>query len=209
MLPGLGVGLELFARDQVADGEDTGIRRQGYRLLAAELEAVVLFRVMRCRDHHAGRISIMTNREIELVGRGESQVDDAGALRRDAAGERLEQRLRTRAHVAPDRDRLGAQKIDERPPYPFGDAFVQLAWIDATDIVALEDIKIDGCVHGSLVRGVEGGEVVQPDDEGDNRCEHDEKSPQLWRLWRLLPFAERHTGGFGPNVATDLSVRAA
>ena len=53
----------------------------------AELDAVVLRRVVRCGEHGAGRIQ-RARGEVHEVGGGESEVDHVDPLRGDAVGER-------------------------------------------------------------------------------------------------------------------------
>ena len=69
---------------------------------AAELDAVVLGRVVAGREHRAGQVEAAAG-EVELVGRGEADLDDVGALLGDALGEGRDELGRGRPHVVTDR----------------------------------------------------------------------------------------------------------
>ena len=142
--------LEPAGGDEVADGEHSRLGRQRDRAFAAQLEPVVLLWIVRRGDHDAGRIAEFADGEIQLVGARQPEVDDVRSLGRDASRERVEERLRGRAHVAPDGDGRRMEILHERAPDQFGDRFVQLVGERSADVVALEDAEIDVRLHAHL-----------------------------------------------------------
>ncbi len=58
--------------------------------------------IMRCRDHDAAVERVLSDREIERVGRNHADVDHVGAGFGRAAGEGFEELFARGAHVAPD-----------------------------------------------------------------------------------------------------------
>ena len=73
---------------------------------------------------------------------------DGGALRRRAVDERAGQRRRGEAHVASDRDVLRVEIRDERRADGARAVLVDLTGIDTTDVVRLEDARIE--IHSRL-----------------------------------------------------------
>ena len=137
---------ELAGDDTIAHFAQAGIQRNRLRLFAAKLQAVVLRRVVRRRNHHAAVEAVFADREIERVGRDQADVDDIGAGFHCALGKGRRKRDAGGPHVAPDRDAFSSKHFDEGAPYVADDRFVDLCRIDAAHVVALEDrrIEVDG-----------------------------------------------------------------
>lgn|GEM_PF-4601871 len=51
---------------------------------------------------------------------------------------------------------------------------------------------------------VQGGVVLEPDNNCDDGGQHHKQTPQLWRLRRALPFSKCHSLGFGATVRSRL-----
>ena len=88
--PGFDVGQAGVAPDRARPGQ-------------AELEAVVLRRVVRRREHGAGRVE-MARREVQEVGGGHAEVDDVDAFGPHPVGEGGRQLHAALAHVAGHQD---------------------------------------------------------------------------------------------------------
>ena len=85
------------------DLAETGVLTDGASAAQAELDAVVLRRVVRRGEHRAGCIE-RAGGEVHEVGRCQTEVDDIDALLEHAADERVDQLGTRRAHVATDQD---------------------------------------------------------------------------------------------------------
>ena len=66
--------------DHVPDLRDAGVAAQGERGLPDELHAVVLLRVMRCRDLRAAVVAVPGHRVVQHVGAHQAVVGDVGPL---------------------------------------------------------------------------------------------------------------------------------
>ena len=89
------VAVEHGAGDGLDLAEPVGADRAG--ALEAHLHAVVLGRVVRRREDHAGPVTV-TGGEVDEVRRGQADVDDVDALAQHAVGEGVDQgRARTAA----------------------------------------------------------------------------------------------------------------
>jgi len=97
---------------------------------------------VRGRDHRPGRIAELADREVELVGAGQAQVNHVRALVRHPAHQPPGDFRAGNAHIPPDRDLIDAQESDECPPDLEGDLLIQLRWVDPAHIVRLKNRRI-------------------------------------------------------------------
>jgi len=104
---------------------------------------------VRSRDHDAAVETIVADREVDRIGRDQTDLRHVGAGVVGAARERRHEGFARRAHVAPDADVLAVEDLGERAPDRVGDIFVELRRNDAADVVTLEDRSIDVGAHGT------------------------------------------------------------
>ena len=137
------------------DDRDAVVSRHRHGAGEAELEAVVLGRVMAGRDLDSARGAEPAGGEVVHRRRGEADVEDVEAGAGQPVAERRRQRHAVRTHVATDDDRarpLSAliacelDEVTERHADPARQLLVQLSRIEAADVVGLED----SC-HGVLL----------------------------------------------------------
>src|SRR5215211_3217716 len=116
------------------------VSREGDGFLPAELEAVVVFGVVRgCYHGPAGLLEVPYG-EVERIGGDQPKVEDVSARFRDPLYKGLLQRLTRDAHVA-GHDDPGAREIQVRYESAAdvgGHALIQTLRINATDVVGLE-----------------------------------------------------------------------
>ena len=106
----------------------------------AELDAVVLSRVVRGGEHRARGVE-RAGGEVHQVGRGQPEVDDVDALLEHAVGERVDQLRAGRAHVAADEHPIGAStEAGEADTERVRDLGVELIGHRAPDVVGLDDL---------------------------------------------------------------------
>ncbi len=143
--PGPGRSRQVVVLDAGLEQRDAVIAGDRPCLVLAELEPVVLRRVVRRRDLCAARCLQVADREVVHRRGGETDVDDIEACRGEPFDEGLGQRHRRRPHVARHHDAVGAREIDlveniaERLPDLAGGGFIELRRIDAADVVRLEN----------------------------------------------------------------------
>ncbi len=148
----LGVGLEQVERahragvrdrgsggeHEVADLVEPGLQPERHGVGPAQLDAVVLGRVVARREHRAGHAEVAGG-EVEHVGRGQPDHHDVGAGLGGAGRERRGQPGRARPHVVADDDGGGAGHLGVRPPGRAGQRLVDLLRRQPPDVVRLED----------------------------------------------------------------------
>ena len=125
--------------EHVLDGLQTGLLAYRHGASAAELNAVVLGRIVGGGEHRA-RVVQGTCREVQLVGGRKIQLDDVEALGDDALSKSLGQRRRGRAHVVADGDgglTLAAQDGRVRRTRVPNEVFVDILAHDATHVISL------------------------------------------------------------------------
>src|SRR5690606_791039 len=132
---------ELVAQDEVADLPNPLVHTQRARLLAAQLEAVVLRRAVGGRHHDARVVARLADGEVEAVGTDQADVTDIRALVEDTVDDGAGQSGGRDAHVAPDHDLLGLEIDHERPADLVGDLRVEFLRVDAPYVVRLEDLR--------------------------------------------------------------------
>ena len=98
---------------------------------------------MRRGDLRAAVEIVADDGEVEHVGGQHAVVDDVGALLAHAFDEGGGERRRRHAHVARDADRRRLQIGGEAAADLPGDVLVDLARVEAADVVGLEDVWID------------------------------------------------------------------
>ena len=111
------------------------------RLLADELEPVVLGRVMGGGDHDPARCAQDVDGEVEHGRGGEADVDHVHPAGVQPVRERGEKRVGACAHVSPHRDfsPLGKKAaLGKAFPDAIGGVLVEIVRIDPTDVVGLE-----------------------------------------------------------------------
>ena len=84
---------------QLRDGVETAATADRYRARAAQLDAVVGRRIVRCRQHCPRHVQVAGG-EVEQIGGGEADVDHVDSRRPSPVGERLSQRDAARPHIA-------------------------------------------------------------------------------------------------------------
>src|SRR5215204_5467387 len=133
-------GRKVSPDDEVEDFAQASVAGEGDGVFAAELEAVVVFGVVRGGDHGAAGFSEVPHGEVQGVGRDELEVEHVGPSLRYAFNERLLQRLAREAHIAghDDPGALEIQVFHEGAPDVTGYSLVQVLRINAADVVGLE-----------------------------------------------------------------------
>ena len=146
----------------------------GLRLALGDLEPVVLRRIVTRRTHHAASAVQMVHGEVDEAGVHQPDIHDMAALIVDSLDQRLGERGRTLAHVAPDDDvvhhRAGVARVRGIGEEKLGDAeadlpshlFVKRVRVGAANVVRLEDLSEHGWLRvqmGGDGRGF-GGERV-------------------------------------------------
>ena len=130
--------LEEPRRDRVLDLGEPGGLADGRGAGPAELDAVVLRRVVAGGEHRGRRVE-RSRGEVDEVGRREADVDHVGAGERGPLDEGAAQRDGRRPHVVADHDRRARGEPDERVADALGDGFVDLVRVDAANVIGLED----------------------------------------------------------------------
>ena len=102
---------------------------------------------MRGRDHHAGVVAVLADREVKGVGRDETNIRHVGAGFSRTARQRREQRFAGRTHVPADDHRARRELGDESTANRFGERVVQLVGINSTNVVTLEDVRNEMTRH--------------------------------------------------------------
>ena len=133
------VGVGLDDSPQILDAFGT-TEQVGH--LAHHLEAAVFFGIMRGSDHHARQLLFGAG-EVELIGTDHANVDHIGTLIHNAMRHRIEDLRARQPHVAPDQHLIGGQEGHERPPDRIGGRFVQISWVDTTNVIRLEDAWVN------------------------------------------------------------------
>ena len=142
--PGRRRRLGIAAGDQpLADLLDPGVARERERPAPDDLRPVPLLGVVGGRHDRAAVEVVARDVVVQHVGRDDADVGDRGALRARARDERRGELGRREPAVAPDRDLAGAEVVDERPPDAAIDLGVELARVEAADVVGLEDTRRD------------------------------------------------------------------
>jgi hypothetical protein len=105
----------------------------------AQLDAVVLRRVVRGREHGAGCV-IAAGGEVDEIGRHEADVDDVHPLHHHPLGECGHELHARRAHVPANEDAWRLGELGEGDPEGVGDLRIQLVGDGPTDVVGLDDL---------------------------------------------------------------------
>src|SRR5919107_3157668 len=134
-----GVG-EIPGDDKVADLAEARVSREGNGFLPAELEAVVIFGVVRgCYHGPAGLLEVPYG-EVERIGRDQPKVEDVCSRLGNPLYKGLLQRLARDAHVA-GHDDPGAREVKVRYEGTADvscHALIQARGINAADVVGFE-----------------------------------------------------------------------
>lgn len=126
--------------DQGADLGEPAVLPDRCGARPAQLDAVVLRRVVRGGEHRPGQAEAAGG-EVQLVGGAEADQGDVRTACRRAARERRREAGRRRAHVVADHDRLRIRHLDERRPELLGQRFVPLVGHDSAHVVRLHDLR--------------------------------------------------------------------
>lgn len=145
-LPGRGRGLAPALQDRLrafADLGQAGVLPDRLRALLAQLDAVVLGRVVAGREHRARQVQ-RAGGEVQQVRRAEPRLDDVGALGPHPRGEGRRERRTRLAHVVRGHDALDklaavTQRLHERPAERLGDRLVELVGHRPPHVVGLDD----------------------------------------------------------------------
>lgn len=131
------------ALDEGADVGEAGVLADGGGSGAAELDAVVLRRVVRGGEHRAGQVE-GAGGVVELVGGAEADLDHVEALLGGAPGEGVREARRGGAHVVADDDRPAALEdggdLGEGGAEEGGEVLVPLVGHDSAHVVRLDDL---------------------------------------------------------------------
>src|SRR5215208_2361398 len=131
---------EIPGDDEVADLAETRLAREGDGFFPAQLEAVVIFGVVRgCYHGPAGLLEVPYG-EVERIGRDQPKVEDVCSCLGNPLYKGLLQRLARDAHVAGNDD-PGAREIQvlyEGTADVSCHALIQALGIDAADVIGFE-----------------------------------------------------------------------
>ncbi|GAB3863139.1 hypothetical protein GCM10027610_109100 [Dactylosporangium cerinum] len=145
-VPGRGRRLAPALQDclrALADLGETRVLPDRLRPLLAQLDAVVLGRVVTGREHGARQVQ-RAGGEVQQVRRTESRLDHVGALGPHPVRERGRERRAGLAHVVRGHHPVGelaaaAQRLHKRPAEGLGDRLVELVGHRPPHIVGLDD----------------------------------------------------------------------
>lgn len=124
---------------QLADLRQARVLADGGGARAAQLDAVVLGRVVRGREHGAGEVQ-RARGVVQLVRGAQADLGDVHAECRCAAREGAGEAGRGGAHVVADDDRLGAGHPREGRPEELGQRLVPLVRDHPAYVVRLHDL---------------------------------------------------------------------
>ena len=142
----VGVSKVLFG--QLTHLRQPGVGSDRDRPLPAQLDPVVLRRVVRGGDHGTGNLAAAGD-EIDDIRRHLTQREHAGPLADHPLDEGVPQRRRGQPAVVSHRNGVGPGEPGERCPHLAGNVLVELTVVGAApDVVCLED-QIE--VHGPLI----------------------------------------------------------
>jgi hypothetical protein len=143
---------QAIADDHVADLAEPRIAAERQRARAHHFDAVVLLRVMRRGNLRAPFQAIVDDGKVEHVGAEHAVIGHLGALLTRSVNERRREPGRGDPHVARHPDVFGAEVGDEAAADQPCHFFVDLARVETSDVVGLEDLGVDAHLVGSLTR---------------------------------------------------------
>ncbi len=128
--------------DHASHVREPGVLADRGGVCAAQLDAVVLRRVVARGEHRAGDAE-RAGGEVETVGGLQADLDHIGAVRRGAVGERADQlgpegRMSCPTTIAAHVVAAGSQHLDERRPDQPGQLGVELVGHRAPHVVCLD-----------------------------------------------------------------------
>ena len=130
--------LEPAALGDRADFLQAVVARDRFRLFPHELHAVVVRGVVAGGDHDAAVVAAVEGRKIHALGAADADVENVRAALRQAAAERIGERLARQSNVAPDHHALGRQKFRIGTADPVGHIVIEFRGDPAAKIVGLE-----------------------------------------------------------------------
>ena len=136
------------ARRAVADLEQARLAADRQRAAPDDLHPRVLLRVVRGGDEDAAVEPELADGEVDHLGADQPEVEDVGAGVGGAVDQRGRHRRRGDAHVAPDRDPPRLELLDVGAADRVRALLVELAGVDAADVVRLEDLRVE---HGPML----------------------------------------------------------
>ena len=172
----------------------------GARLLAYDLHAVVVRRVVACGDHDAAVELLAERREVDELGAAHADVEHVDARVREALDQRRSERRARRADVAADSDppRLHERRVG--PADPVGEVLVEVLGDAAANVVGFE--AVDLFRHG--LRRVSSGQYPSPARgprvtymQGPEACPVSRPNDDFASLAALLPNAHRAAAARG------------
>jgi len=125
-------------RDHLLDLREAGLLAHRRGAGPAELDAVVLRRIVAGREHRAGRIEL-ARREVDDVGGAKADVGHIRARERRTLDEGRGERHRRRPHVVTDDHLLGSGEVRERVADLARERLIDLIRVNAANVVSLED----------------------------------------------------------------------
>ncbi|VAU34750.1 Uncharacterised protein [Klebsiella variicola] len=129
---------ELVLLRQALDIPQAGVAADGLRVLAHQLHAVVVHRVMARRHLDAAVHPEVEGGEVNLFGAAQADIQHVGAGVHQPAGQRQLQRLAGEAHIAPHHYLPGFQKFAIGAADTVGNVLVQLLAQFTTDVISLK-----------------------------------------------------------------------
>ena len=136
-------------RDKIAPldyfAQPLNLRAVNRRRSHAQLEAVVLGRVMTAGDHHAAVHLPAQHRKIKQRRRHHADVDHVDARAEQALGQPIAQAVRRQPAIAAERDRFFPRAMQQRcvaAPEIDHERVVEIVRDDAADVVLAEDLRI-------------------------------------------------------------------
>ncbi len=145
---GLSLGHVPKRHGLVADVQQSRVPADGQGPPADDLHPGVLLRVVGGRDGDTAVQLEVADREIDHFGADEPEVEDVGAALRRPADQRRRHRWRRDPHVTPDRDPPGLELLHVRTADRVSAVLVQLGRVDPSNVVRLEDLRIE---HGGTL----------------------------------------------------------
>ena len=131
--------------DHALEVLQTGISAHGDCHGAGDLHAVVLFRVVACRDLHGGIGLEIDGCEVDHRGGGKTYVPDVHAGVGDSAAEEVEDLGAGETHVTSHDDIFARKELRKEESYLVDCFLVEIPVVDAADVIGFE------CTHITLL----------------------------------------------------------
>ena len=138
-------------RGQIADGEQAAVAADRLGLLAHQLHAVVIHRIVAGGDHDSAVETMMEGGEINLLGAARADVHHIRAAFQQPLGYGRAQRWTAQPHVVAHRHLARPQQFGIRPTDAPGQILVQFVGNPPANVIRLEtrQIEVHRCAHVS------------------------------------------------------------